>query len=106
MKLCTLGVFALGGELSFLNCDDIFMCVVNKQFELLEFVFDSAYVLWMDVVRGMRGVGGVCEMCMCLAEGGVGGEGCEWLRGLGLGFMQPVGTGEVLIIIIIIIIFV
>ena len=25
-------------------------------------------------VRGMRGVGGVCEMCMCLARGGVGGE--------------------------------
>ena len=31
-------------------------------------------VLWMSVVRGMRGVGGVCEMCMCLARGGVGGE--------------------------------
>ena len=29
------------GELGFLNCDDICMCVVNKQFELLEFVFDS-----------------------------------------------------------------
>ena len=26
-------------------------------------------------VLGMRGVGGVCEMCMCLARGGVGGEG-------------------------------
>ena len=25
-------------------CDDICMCVVNKQFELLEFVFDSVYV--------------------------------------------------------------
>ena len=32
------------GELGFLNCDDICMCVVNKQFELLEFVFDSVYV--------------------------------------------------------------
>ena len=29
-------------ELGFLNCDDICMCVVNKQFELLE--FDSVYV--------------------------------------------------------------
>ena len=28
-------------ELGFLNCNDICMCVVNKQFELLEFVFDS-----------------------------------------------------------------
>ena len=25
-------------ELGLLNCDDICMCVVNKQFELLEFV--------------------------------------------------------------------
>ena len=33
VNLCTLGVFA------FLNCDDICMCIVNKQFELLEFVF-------------------------------------------------------------------
>ena len=32
------------GELGFLNCDDICMCVVNKQFEVLEFVFDSVYV--------------------------------------------------------------
>ena len=23
----------------------------------------------------VRGVGGVCDMCMCLAWGGVGGEG-------------------------------
>ena len=28
---------------------------------------------------------GVCEMCMCLARGGVGGEGGEWMRGFGLG---------------------
>ena len=27
-----------------MNCDEICMCVVNKQFELLEFVFDSVYV--------------------------------------------------------------
>ena len=26
-----------------------------------------------DVI--VRGVGGVCDMCMCLARGGVGGEG-------------------------------
>ena len=37
-------------------------------------------VLEMSVVRG---VGGVCDMCMCLARGGVGGE---WMRELGLGF--------------------
>ena len=32
------------GELSLMNYDDICMCVVNKQFKLLEFVFDSVYV--------------------------------------------------------------
>ena len=44
----------------------------------------------------VRGVGGVCDMCMCLARGGVGGEGGEWMRELGLGFTNPVGTGGVL----------
>ena len=38
----------------------------------------------------VRGVGGVCDMCMCLARGCVGGEGGEWMRELGL------GTGGVL----------
>ena len=56
----------------------------------------TADVLRMSVVRGMRGVGGVCEMCMCFARGGVGGEGGQWTRGLGLGFTNPVGTGGVL----------
>ena len=50
-------------------------------------------VLEMSVVRG---VGGVCDMCMCLARGGVGGEWDEWTRELGLGFTTPVGTGGVL----------
>ena len=36
-------------------------------------VSSAVDVLWMSVVRGMRGVGGVCEMC--LVRGGVGGEG-------------------------------
>ena len=31
-------------------------------------------VLEISIVRG---VGGVCDMCMCLARGGVGGEGGE-----------------------------
>ena len=38
-------------------------------------VSSVADVLCMSVVSGMRGVGGICEMCMCLARGGVGGEG-------------------------------
>ena len=28
----------------------------------------------------VTGVGGVCDMCMCLGRGGVGGEGGEWMR--------------------------
>ena len=44
----------------------------------------------------VRGVGGVCDRCMCLAWGGVGGEGGEWMRELGLGFTNPVGTWGVL----------
>ena len=44
----------------------------------------------------VRGVGGVCDMCMCLARVGVGGEGGEWMRELGLGFTNPLGTGGVL----------
>ena len=42
-------------------------------------------------VSGARGVGGVCEMCMCLAHGRVR----EWMRGLGLGFTNHIGTGGV-----------
>ena len=36
--------FGFRGELGFLNYDDVCMCVVNKQFELLEFVSESVYV--------------------------------------------------------------
>ena len=38
------GCVCFRGELGFLNWKYICMCVVNKQFELLEFVFDSVYV--------------------------------------------------------------
>ena len=39
VKLYTLGSFCFRGKLGFMNCDDIYMCVVNKQFELISFVF-------------------------------------------------------------------
>ena len=35
-------------------------------------VYSAAHVLRISVVRRMRGVCGVCEMCMCLARSGVG----------------------------------
>ena len=44
VKLCILGVFGFRGELGFPYCDDVCKCVVNKQFELIEFVSESVYV--------------------------------------------------------------
>ena len=38
------GCVCFRGEFGFLNYYDICMCVVNKQFQLLEFVFDPVYV--------------------------------------------------------------
>ena len=38
-------------------------------------VSSAANVLYLNMVRGMRGFGGVCAMCMCLARIGVEGEG-------------------------------
>ena len=49
----------------------------------------AADMLGMSVVRGMKGVGGVCEMCMCLARGGVGGE---WDERIGFGLYQSRGN--------------
>ena len=40
-EVMCFGCVCFRGEHGFLNSDDICMCVVNKQFELLEFVFDS-----------------------------------------------------------------
>ena len=42
----------------------------------------------MSVVRG-----GVCDVCIYVVRGGVGGVGGEWMRELGLGFTNPGGTG-------------
>ena len=49
-------------------------------------------------VQGIRGVGKVCEMCMCLVRGGVGGDGALpilWEQGvclcLGSGSVGGVG---------------
>ena len=60
------GCFGLRGELGFLNCDDVCMCVVNKQFELLRFVFDSVYVdLQYDEISLTLTVGPVSFCCVC-----------------------------------------
>ena len=52
--------FGFRGELGFLNCDDICVCVVIKQFKLLKFIFDSVYV-------GLgQGLGGWVVLSLCL----------------------------------------
>ena len=53
--------FGFRGELGFLNCDDVYMCVVNKQFEPLEFVSESVYVdLQYDEISPTFTAGPVC----------------------------------------------
>ena len=42
--------FCFRAELGFLNCDDICMCVGNKQFELLGFVF-IPFMLTCGIMR-------------------------------------------------------
>ena len=60
------GSFCFRGELGYLNCDDICMCVVNNQFELLEFVFDSVHVdLQYDEISITFTTGSVCLCGLC-----------------------------------------
>ena len=57
--------FSFRGELGFLNCDDICVYVVNKQFDLLECVFDSVYVdlqLWYVCLCGVCSPWSVCQL--------------------------------------------
>ena len=54
-------IFGFRGELGFLNCDYVCMCVVNKQFEFLEFVSESIYVdLQYDKISLTFTAGPVC----------------------------------------------
>ena len=58
------GCFGFRGEHGFLNCDDTSMCVVYKQFELLEFVFDSVYVdLQYNEISFTAGSVFLCAVC-------------------------------------------
>ena len=55
-----VGSFYLRGEIGFLNCDDICMCVLNKQFELFEFVFKSLNVDY-SIIRFLT----LLLVCLC-----------------------------------------
>ena len=60
------GRFCFRCEFGFLNCDDICMRVVNKQFGLQEFVFDSVYVdLQYDDICLTFTAGSVCLCGVC-----------------------------------------
>ena len=65
-EIMYVGCFGFRGELVFLNCDDVCMCVVKKQFELLEFVFYSVYVdLQYDELSLTFTAGSVSVWCVC-----------------------------------------
>ena len=65
-KVMYFGCVCFRGELGFPNCEDIYMCVVNKQFELLEFIFDSVYVdLQYDEISLTFTDGSVSLCCVC-----------------------------------------
>ena len=65
-EIMYFGCVFFRGEFRFLNCDDICMCVVNKQFELLEFVLDSVYVdLQYDKISLTFTAGSVSLCCVC-----------------------------------------
>ena len=57
------GCFYFRGELGFLNCDDICMCVVNKQFELFELVL-SSFMLTCSMMRFFSLV--LLGLCACV----------------------------------------
>ena len=62
-KVMYLACFGFRGELGFLNCDGVCMCVVNKQFELLEFVFDSV-MLTCSMMRFLALL--LMSLCVCV----------------------------------------
>ena len=53
------------GEFGFLNCDDICMCVVKKQFELLEFV-SIPFILICSMVRYLSLL--LLGLCPCVVS--------------------------------------
>ena len=61
-----VGCVCFRGDHGVLNCNDICMYVANRQFELLEFVFDSIYVdLQYDEIYFTFTDGSVSLCCVC-----------------------------------------
>ena len=63
------GCFCFRVELGFLNCYDICMCVVNKQFELLGFIL-IPFMLTRSIIQFssllLLGLCGVCNHVLVL----------------------------------------
>ena len=57
------GCFGFRGELGFLKCGDVCMCVVNKQVELLEFVL-SLFMLTCNMMRFLSLL--LLGLCVCV----------------------------------------
>ena len=57
------GCFDFRDELGFLHCDDICMCAMNKQFELLEFVL-SPFMLTFSMMRFLSLL--LLGLCACV----------------------------------------
>ena len=57
------GCFGFRGELGFLNCDDVCMCVVNKQFQLLD-LFMIPFMLTRGMMRFLSLL--LLGMCPCV----------------------------------------
>ena len=58
-----IGSICFRGQLGFLNCDDSCMCVVNKQFELLEFVL-TPFMLTCSMMRFLSLL--LLGLCTCV----------------------------------------
>ena len=66
VKLYTFGCFSFRGELGFLNCDDICMCVVIiKQFQLFE-LFWIPFMLTSSMMDFSHFYCWVCVLVVCL----------------------------------------
>ena len=63
MVMKYFGCVCFWRELGFLNCDDICMCVVNKQFELLEFLL---FLLTCNTVRFLSLL--LLGLCPCVVS--------------------------------------
>ena len=61
-EVMNFGCFGFRGELGFLNSDDVCMCVVIKQFELLEFL--SPLMLTCSMMRFLSLL--LLGLCVCM----------------------------------------